>query len=98
GYRPVLDAARHNNEFTFVYRYRMVAKLHQQASLDHQKQLVVAFVVMPYKGTKKLDKFHLLAIQFSRNARLPVIADPTELLANVHPLHLISFLILARLL
>jgi hypothetical protein len=87
GHWPVLDASWHNDEFTLAHRHRTVAKLHKQVSLDHQKQLVFVFMIMPHKGAKKLDEFHLLAVEFPHNTRPPVVADAGELLLNIYLLH-----------
>ena len=72
---PVLNTSRNNQELTFLKLDTTIAKLHAEAPLDHQKQLILQVVVMPNKLTLKLDELDVLTIQLADNLGIPVFVE-----------------------
>ena len=64
-----------------------ISKLHPKTALDHQEQLVISIVVMPHERSLEFDQFHLLAVQFANDFRLPMLLDERQFLYEVHLFH-----------
>ena len=57
---------------------RVVAELHAEPPLYHEKHLVFVVVVMPDELALELDQLDELSIEFARNVRLTVLVDFRE--------------------
>jgi hypothetical protein len=74
----MLDAPRDYYQFILREVDRPVAELHAKSPLDHQEQLVLLLVVMPYKLALELDQLDMLAVQFGQDDWRPIIVDLGE--------------------
>src|SRR5688500_4578904 len=72
GNRPVLYASRYNDELAFFNpdvslltgsgRDAVFAKLHTKSSFYHQEHFVFRFMMMPGKGSSKLNQLKMLSV------------------------------------
>src|SRR6202041_796467 len=87
GHGPMLDAARHDDEFTLfdplVRMIVMVAELHAEAALDDEKHFVFAVMMMEDELAVELYELYLLTIEFGGDARLVVVGDFREFFGDV---------------
>ena len=83
----MLHAAWNNQKLAFVQRNAAISKFHAEPAAHHQKQFVFLGVAVPNKLALKLHQFQVLAIQFSYNARIPVIGKQCQFLADVDLFH-----------
>src|SRR5437667_11508427 len=63
---------------------RVVAELHAEPSLHHQKHFVFIVVVMPNELALELNQLDELSIEFAGNVWLPVLVDEGEFVGKVH--------------
>src|SRR5262245_20971274 len=56
--RPMLDAARNDQELPRLERDVLIAELHREATVDDQEQLVLMLVVMPHELALELHQLH----------------------------------------
>jgi hypothetical protein len=87
GYGPMLDAARHDNEFTFfdplVRMIVMVAELHAEAAFDDEKHFVFVVMMVEDEFAVELYELDLLTVEFGSDAGLVVVGDFREFLGDV---------------
>src|SRR5258707_4025470 len=84
----MFDAARDDDELAFFKPNVAFFELYQQGTLDHKKQFVFGFVMMPYELALELNKFHKGVVELADDLRAPVILEGIELLGQVHFLDL----------
>src|SRR5262249_4966119 len=75
GNGPVFDATRHDQEFALFEPDVPILELHAEAALDDQEEFVLVVVVVPDERPLELDQLHLLAVQFTHDLRLPLLAE-----------------------
>lgn len=59
GHRPVLDAARHDEEFPLLQLDRVVPELQAEPALHDEEQLVLVLVVVPRERALELRQLDL---------------------------------------
>lgn len=79
----VLNTAGNNDEFSFPNCHLPVPELHQKRSLDHEKELVFVFVVMPDKLALELHQFHKRIVQLSDDLRRPVVGEEGKFMGKI---------------
>ena len=87
----MLDAARHDEELVLLDPFRAFAAVfaivHAKAALHDQKHFVFIFVMMPGERAFEFDELDELPIQFTGNARIPVIVDQRKFIGKIDLLH-----------
>jgi hypothetical protein len=87
GYGPMLDASRHDNEFTFfdplVRMIVMVAELHAEAAFDDEKHFVFVVMMVEDEFAVELYELDLLAVEFGSDAGLVVVGNFGEFFGDV---------------
>lgn len=68
--RPVLDAARHDQEFTFGeieagLDALGVAVVHVKRAADDEEHFILMVVMMPEELASDFDELHVLAVEFA---------------------------------
>src|SRR5262245_63789017 len=79
----MLDAARHDEELACVERHATIAKFHDEAAVDDEKQLVFVLVVMPHELALELHELDVLTVQLADDFRVPVGVKQRERVAKV---------------
>ena len=87
GDRPVLYAARHDKELTFLQGDILVTKLDQQAASEHQEQLVLGVVFVPDELTFELGELDNLVIELANQCGIPIFRDQIEFFGQVYFFH-----------
>lgn len=89
--RPVLDAARDDNEFarldpfaTFVSVFPIV---HAKTAAHDQEHLVFSFMVMPGEWSLKFHQLDELPVQLAGDTRVPMVFDEREFFGEIDLLH-----------
>src|ERR1700683_3149812 len=65
----VFHSAWHYYELAFFDPFMAVAKLHAEASFDHQEHLVLVLVVVKYEPAVELDELDVLSVELGGDAR-----------------------------
>src|SRR5262245_29535470 len=73
--RPMLDAARNDDELSRLDLTHFVSKLHPQQTGQDEEELVFGLVMMPDELALQLDQLHSLSVEFADDARSPVFRD-----------------------
>ena len=84
--RPMLDAARNNDELARLDPFAALAVVpivHTKPTLYDEKHFVFGFVMMPREWPLKFHEFDQLAIEFARDARIPMIANEREFFGEI---------------
>src|SRR6202034_337463 len=85
--RTMLHTARNNQEFAFVQRHAAIAKLHAETAAQHQEQLILRRVIVPDELALKFHHLHVLAIQFTHHAWIPMIGEQGQLFPDIDLFH-----------
>src|SRR3546814_5444832 len=79
----MLDPLGHDDELAGIQIDVAGSEPHRQATADHQEQFVLMLVVVPVELAGEFRELHEGVIEFARDLRAPVIAEPTERLAKI---------------
>src|SRR5262245_3789913 len=83
----MFDATGDDQEFALFEPDVPIPELHAEAALDHEEEFVLVVVVVPDERPLELHQLHLLAVQFTHDLRLPLLAEQRQLLGQVDFLH-----------
>src|ERR1041384_2830757 len=88
----MLNAARHDDEFAGLDPFRLLASrfaiVHPKATLHDQKHLVFIFEMMPGEPPFERDELDELAVEFTRDARIPVVVDERKFFREIDLVHI----------
>lgn len=87
GRGPMLDAARHDDHFSWSHVNDTVAKFDTEAPVPHQEHLVDVGMAVPWKHALHLHEFDFLTIEPRRNPGAPVLVDQGKFRADVDCCH-----------
>src|SRR5262249_848341 len=77
---PMLDAARHDDELAAFDSHRAIAKLHVEAALENEEELVFILVVMPHELAAEFHQLDMLAVQLADDLGVEVRTEQRQLL------------------
>src|SRR2546423_5950677 len=87
----MLDAAGHDDEFAGLNPFRLLALVfaivHPKATLHDQKHLVFILVMMPGEWPFKLHELDELTVEFTGDARVPMIVDQRKFVSEIDLVH-----------
>src|SRR5580700_3781254 len=78
GHWAMLDAARYHDELAFFDPHVTLAKLHAEASFDHQEQFVFVVVMMKDEFSFQFVELKVLSVEFGTDVWLPIFVDLGE--------------------
>ena len=81
----MLYTVRHHNELAFFDPLLALTKLHEQAALDHKKQLVLVVMMMPDEFALQLRQLYVHIINVCHQLRRPELAETPEFFGDVDP-------------
>ena len=85
--RAVFHPSGHDDEFSGSDVSIAGSKLHAQAPLDDEKQLVFPLMVVPDELPSKLHDFHVGVVELADDLGAPDVLEQAEFLLEVHGLH-----------
>src|SRR5262245_22554337 len=88
-HRPMLDAARDNDEFARRNVHGAIPEFHPEAPPDHIKQLVLEVVVVPHEGPEEFDQLHHLPVQLAHHLGRPPLGKRRQLRGAIDHPHLV---------
>src|SRR5215470_8691891 len=77
--RQMLDASRHDEEFTLAHKSVAVAKFHAEHAFYNEKELVFIVVMMPDEFAFKLGGFYIMIVQFADDFGTPILSEHGKL-------------------
>src|SRR6185312_11192734 len=92
----VLHAARNDDELARADSDVAVAQFHDHAALHDVEHLVFGIMMVPGEVALELHELHVLAVQLADDARVPVVLDEAEFVADGHLVHSRTLLTVSR--
>jgi hypothetical protein len=83
----MFDAARHDEKFALFQPDLPIAKIHPEAAIHNQEELVFVGVMVPNEFPLKLDELDLLAIELADDLGFPLVVKLREFVAKVDLFH-----------
>src|SRR5205085_4128948 len=84
---PVIDAARDDDQLTFLDDDASIAELHREPSPVDEKEFVLVLVAMPDEHALELDHLHVMAVHVADDFGGPMRREERELLPQVDLVH-----------
>src|SRR5262245_55298167 len=79
----MLDSTRDYQELAFFERDVAIAEFHREAALHDEKELVLAFVMMPDEFAEELHQLYVLAVELANDLRIPVSVHERQLFSEI---------------
>jgi hypothetical protein len=87
GDRMVFDPTGDDQELALFQPDVPIPKLNAKSAFDDEEEFVLVVVVAPDERPVKLDQLHLLSVPLADDLRLPLVAEPRQLLVEVRLVH-----------
>ena len=87
GDRPMLDAARHDEQLAFAQLDDAIAEFHAKRTVHDEEQLVLVLVLMPHELTLEFHQLHVLAVELPGDSGVPMVVEERKLICEIDLIH-----------